>query len=55
MQVGSLVRDVGYPDWIGIVQGRQGVTTRWYVKWLTGYHRGQVVSRWHRDVEIICK
>ena len=55
MRVGSLVRDIRDPEMIGIVQGRQGVTTRWYIKWLTGYWQGQVVSRWHKQVEVLCE
>ena len=54
-EVGDLVRDIDDHSMIGIVLGQQGVTTRCYVKWLTGYWQGQVTSRWHRQVEVICE
>ena len=53
MRVGDLVRDIDDHSMIGIVLGQQGVTTRWYVKWLTGYWQGEVASRWHKGLEII--
>ena len=53
MQVGDLVRDIDDHTFIGIVLGRQGETTRWYVRWLTGVWAGEIGSRWHKNLEII--
>ena len=52
MRIGDLVRDTTCDsEMIGIVLGRQGLTCRWYVKWLTGYWQGEVTSRWENNLE----
>ena len=55
MQIGTLVADTQDHTMIGIVLRRQGLTSRWYVKWLTGYWQGEVTSRWENNLEEICE
>ena len=54
-EIGDLVRDTDDNSMIGIVVGQQGLTARWYVKWLTGYWQGEVASRWERSLEVACE
>ena len=53
MRIGDLVRETQDHTMIGIVLGRQGVTERWYIKWLTGYWQGNTTSRWGHCLEEI--
>ena len=54
-EVGDLVRETQDETMIGIVIGQQGVTARWYVKWLTGYWQGITTSRWEHCLEEVCE
>ena len=54
-EVGDLVRETQDETMIGVVIGQQGVTARWYVKWLTGYWQGNTTSRWEHCLEEVCE
>jgi len=53
MQRGDLVRDNAEPEMFGIVVDQQGVTDRWYIRWLTGYWQGRTTSRWCGHLEVL--